>query len=474
MPTAGSTPRATLRGRAAGGRHPHEAAPLALCRLAVPLLAGLLLGGCSGGTPGREPGPLPGSGAGALPAGGALSEVELRRLLDRLRAEAGAPGALLGVDTGTGPPLVVASGLADRETGRPMPPDVPYFIGSATKTYTAVVVLRLAEEGRLALDDTVARFLPSFPGGAKITIRHLLAHTSGLKDFYSHFYYRPDRAEMIDLVTRQWSQEELLGYAGRFGHWFEPGTDWAYSNVNYFLLGVIAKRASGLSLPAAYRRYIYEPLGLRRTWLAWHEEPLAAWPTGYMGPVAEWKHSEMFGQLGATTLLDRSSAEWAAGGLVAPAGESLRFLRGLLAGELLSPASLAAMTRFRDTPPLGAHTPNAASGETKDGYGLGLIRIELAGFTLLGHGGLFNGHTAGMWHAPDCGVTIALYVNRGFIDVRALLAQVVSAVCAGERARPAPADDGPQPPTPMSRSRAWNRGSPRRGAKRISAPAKRA
>jgi CubicO group peptidase (beta-lactamase class C family) len=231
-----------------------------------------------------------------LPSGAAQSS-DLQRLLDTLREEAGASGAILGIYTEPGQQQVLASGYAERETQRSMSPEAPYYLGSISKTYTAVTVLRLAEEGRHSLDDTLDRFLPSFPEGSKINIRHLLAQTSGLKDFYEYLYYRPDREEMIALVTKEWTQPELLDLAGRFGRWFEPGTDWTYSNVNYYLLGVIVERASGLSLADAYLRYIYAPPEIRRTWLAWHEDarsPLPV-PTGYLGPVKDWKHSEMFG-----------------------------------------------------------------------------------------------------------------------------------------------------------------------------------
>ena len=235
------------------------------------VLSALLLGHCSGGRQGRETAEKLGDRDGRR-----RQEAELQELLDRLRAEAGAPGGILGVSAGDGPALVVASGCADRETGRLMTPDTPYFLGSITKTYTAVTILRLAEEGRLSLDDTVARFLPSFPGGSEITVRHLLSHTSGLKDFYMYLYFRPDREEMIRLVTKRWTEKELLELAGRFGRWFDPGTSWEYSNTNYYLLGVIAERAGGVPLPEAYRRFIDRPLGLRRTWLAWHEEARGA------------------------------------------------------------------------------------------------------------------------------------------------------------------------------------------------------
>ena len=353
-------------------------------------------------------------------------ERELQSLLQTLRDQVAAPGALLGVRTAEGF-RAVASGHADRAEGRRMAPDAPYFLGSITKTYTAVTVLRLAEERRLSLDDTLDCFLPSFPGGDAITVRQLLGHTSGLKDFYMYLYFRPDPKEMIDLVTRAWSQEELLDLSHRFGRSFEPGTDWAYSSTNYFLLGMIIERASGLSLPAAYRRYIDRPLGITQTWLACHEEGREDLPTGYLGPVEGWKHSVMFGELGATTILDRSPVEWGAGGLVTTTDEATRFLSGLFAGELLTTGSLEAMTKFRSTPPLGVDDGNPTP-EAPDGYGLGLVRMKRAGFTLIGHGGLFTGHTAGLWHIPECGVTIALYFNRGFVNQRALLDQILPVV----------------------------------------------
>lgn len=389
-----------------------------LIRNFLSLLAVACLAGCAG--PQVPP---------VLPA-----KAELQAVLDAVRNELGAPGAILAVDAGQGA-VVVASGVADRETGRPMAPNDPYFQGSIAKTYTAVTVLRLAEEGKLSLEDRLTSYFPDFPGGEKVMLRHLLAHTSGLKDFYLHLYYRPEWEEMFRLVTKDWTEPELLALSARFGYWFEPGTDWDYSNTNYYLLGVIAERAGGEPLTAAYRQYLYQPLGLRRTWVAWHEPTLARWPTGYLGHVADWPHSVRFtqrGELGATTELDRSPVEWGAGGVVAPAAEATRFLHGLFAGQLLKPETLATMTEFRPTRALGAHAP----GPGQDGYGLGLVRMERAGLTLFGHGGLFTGHTAGLWHLPERGLTIALYFNRGFVDQRAALDRILPVVAHLPPTRP--------------------------------------
>lgn len=353
---------------------------------------------------------------------------DLQALLDRIREDLKAPGAILAVKVGEEPVTVLASGLANRETGRVLTPSTPYFQGSITKTYTAVTVLRLIEEGKLSLDDTVAHFFPEFPRGGEITVRHLLTQTSGLKDFYMHLYYRPDRDEMIRFVTKRWSEDELLALAGRFGHWFDPGTDWDYSSTNYYLLGVIVERVTGEPLTAAYRRFLYQPLGLEHTWMSEHEEARGTVPTGYMGPVEGWKHSEMFGELGATTVLDRSSVEWSAGGLIAPAEEAVRFLQALVSRKLLKPAALEAMRQFRPIPPLGMPNPDAKPGEKTDGYGMGLVRMKRAGEELIGHGGLYTGHTAGLWHLPERNITIALYFNRGFVEQRKALDQIVPAL----------------------------------------------
>ncbi len=347
---------------------------------------------------------------------------DLHTMLEEARTTNESPGALLGIRLPDGRTLFAAAGLADRETGRAMDVSDAFFLGSVSKIYTAAVALRLVEEGLLALDEPLKHYLPLFPRGDEVTVRHLLGHTSGLKDFYSYLYFRPDRDEMIALVTKDWTQDELLDLSARFGYWFDPGSDWSYSSTNYFLLGVLIERATGLALPEAYRTYIFAPLGLEHTWLTWHEPgPLPLSVTGYMGPVTAWEHSQMFGDLGATTLLDRSPAEWGAGGLATSAEDALQFFDALMAGRLLTSSSLELMTEFRDTPPLGMPEPNAPEAHEPDGYGLGLIRMERPGFSLIGHGGAFTGHTAGLWHVPNCGVTIALYFNRGLVGQRSAL-----------------------------------------------------
>jgi Beta-lactamase len=117
----------------------------------------------------------------------------------------------------------------------------------------------------------------------------------------------------------------------------------------------------------------------------------------------------MFGDLGPTTVLDRSPVEWGAGGLAAPARDALAFLSGLMAGKLLRSETLASMREFQATPALGADSESASPPDASDGYGLGLLRMERDGYTVVGHGGLFTGHSAGLWYLPECGVTVTLF-----------------------------------------------------------------
>lgn len=354
---------------------------------------------------------------------------ELDALADDVRAEANAPGAILSVLLPTGEFHVAVSGVADIESGRPLLPDDPFFLGSVSKVYTSATVLQLVEDGRVGLDDPVADFIPEVPGGDETTIRHILSHTSGLKDFYSYLYFRPDRAEMIDLVTRDWTQDEVFELIDRFGHWFDPGADWSYSNTNYWLLGVLVERLTGTRFPDAQRDLLLDPLDLARTWLTLHEPARGNLDiTGYMGPVEGWEHSEMFGDLGPTTVLDRSPIEWGAGGMASSAADAVAFIAKLLGGRVLGEPQLEEMLAFHETPALGVDGGTAEGTTRPDGYGLGIVRMERPEFTVLGHGGLFTGHTAGVWYVPRCGLTVGVYFNRGFVGQRAVLDRILGAL----------------------------------------------
>lgn len=341
--------------------------------------------------------------------------------LETVRADSEAPGAILGVRGADRQTRVYAVGLADIESHRAIESTDHFHLGSISKTFTAVLIMQLVEEGQLGLDDPLARFVPEFPGAAGITIRQLLNQTTGLKDFVAYMYYRPQRDEMLDLLQREWTVPQMLELAGSFEPWFQPGERWDYSNTNYFLLGLVAERASGHTFAVEQRRRIFDRLGLRNTWLHNYEPARAAVEVvGYLGPLDFWPHSDMFGELGSTRIIDDTRTEWASGGVVSTASDVLLFFSELLVergGRLLSEESVDAMHQFVPAGALGRPSETDET-EPESSYGFALMRERRAGYLAIGHGGAFNGYSAYVASFPECGRLVSLFVNRGFITVR--------------------------------------------------------
>jgi D-alanyl-D-alanine carboxypeptidase len=303
--------------------------------------------------------------AGAAPvADAAPKRNRLQRAADALVA-AGAPGTIVLVRDGDRTTRVVA-GYANLATKRPMRARDRFRVGSTTKTFVSAVVLQLAGEGKLALADSVERWLPGLvPNGAAITVHQLLNHTSGLAD-----YAPDDDVTFISRVLaephRTWEPRELVAVGTAHQPIFAPGAGWSYSNTGYILLGLIAEAASGKPLEAELRARVLAPLGLRAT----------SFDTG---PRIAGPHAHGYSRFGAQrrfdiSVLDQSWA-WAAGAVVSTADDLARFYRALLGGRLLSPRLLAEM---RTTVPVDGG---------QQAYGLGLTKSRYPCGTFWGHGG---------------------------------------------------------------------------------------
>ena len=135
-------------------------------------------------------------------------------------------------------------------------PDLPYQIASNSKQFTAMALLLLEDEGRLSLDDTVSKWIPGITDGDKITIRQLLAHTSGLQDFWPQDYSfaAMSKPTAPQGIVERWAKKPLD---------FQPGDQWQYSNTGYVLAGMIAEKASGEPLLKYLQRKIFNPLGMK-------------------------------------------------------------------------------------------------------------------------------------------------------------------------------------------------------------------
>ena len=191
-------------------------------------------------------------------------------------------------------------GMANAELAVPNSPTTMFRIASITKTFTAAAIVMLAERGALRYSDSLSTYLPDFPNGNRITIRHLLLHSSGVAN--------PNYGE---IATTRLSLNQLIGQFKNKPLLFEPGTRGQYSNAGYILLAAVIERASGMSYAEFIRRNISAPLGLRSTVPDRQDDVLPNRASGYVpGPLPRgleniaW--SDMSSTVGSGILLVRA------------------------------------------------------------------------------------------------------------------------------------------------------------------------
>jgi D-alanyl-D-alanine carboxypeptidase len=353
------------------------------------------------------------------PAIDAALGAELQAILDRLVADGFIPGATLAVQIPGYELWTGTSGYIDRSRSQPMTPDTRVRIASISKVFTAVVILQLAEEGRLDLDAPLATWYPDLvPRAETITVRRLLNHTTGLHD------YLEDSAKLQRAYERpdyRWLPGELAAYAGQQGFLFAPGTPgaWDYSSTNYVILGMVVEAVTGNSLANEVRARIVEPLGLSSTYFVPDEEVEGVYARGYRNE---------------RDVTDVSlSFAYATANLVSTPADVARFGDALFNGRLLRPETMAQMETFEN----GKGQYNMPALE----YGLGVMRNRLwigpdaagnkradGANVVVGHTGGFGGFRSVLWHAPASGITIALGENQGATDPNILATQVLDAV----------------------------------------------
>ena len=313
----------TITARASGprshrGRPQRRPRARAALALTATVLASLALGaGTASATP-------PGT-ASTLRAGGTQLEAAVNDVV-----AAGIPGVIVRVKDVQRPAHWSVAGVSDLATGGALRPAAQFRVGSITKTFVATAVLQLVGEGRLRLDEPVARRLPGLlANGQRITVRQLLNHTSGLSD------YADDPELLAGIVdNRMWKPQELVALAERRPQLFDPGSAWTYSSTNYIVAGLLVEAVTGRSLAQVLDRRIFAPLRLRHTSL-----PDTASLSGYHahGYVTTEIIPTADGQPLDVTSYNPSHA-WAAGAIVSNAADLSTFFRALLSGRLLGPA----------------------------------------------------------------------------------------------------------------------------------------
>jgi CubicO group peptidase (beta-lactamase class C family) len=286
--------------------------------------------------------------------------------------------------------LIVAKGygMADLESSVPASIETVYRIGSITKQFTALGIMQLIEQGKMSLDDEITKFLPDYPTqGHRVTIRHLLTHTSGIKSYTSlgpKFWNETSRIDQTN--------DQMLALFKNEPFDFNPGEKYQYNNSAFFILGVIIEKVSGLPYPKYLEERITKPLGLTST--------------GYCNDRAIVPHRSSGYEVDGEKVLNAApismTTPGAAGAICSTVLDLLAWERSFNAARLISPASRDLM---RTSAKLNDGKP------TNYGFGLGVGPFE--GHRSVAHSGGVNGFVTWLANYPDDDLTVTVLSNSG-------------------------------------------------------------
>ncbi len=346
----------------------------------------------------------------ASPAGG-ISLVE-RTVATRVEAvfdhaiKRDCPGCALGIWSGGRVVYTHGYGLSNLEYQIPVTPETIFEAGSVSKQFTAAAILLLAREGKLSLDDDVRKLLPEVPDfGARITIRHLLTHTSGLRDQW----------ELLTLAGRPpgrvvHTPEEILYLVARQKELnFPPGEEYLYSNTGFTLLSWVVRRASGRSLAEFSQAEIFHPLGMARTrWRDDFSRIVKGRASAYRADAKGEFHTEM-----------PFTNVYGNGGLLTTVGDLLIWSENFFHPRILGQPLIDQMQT----------SGKLNNGESID-YGLGLFIGQYRGAREISHSGSTAGYRAFLVRFPDQQTAIAVLCNSADLDPSKLARQVADIVLA--------------------------------------------
>lgn len=311
------------------------------------------------------------------------------------------PGCALGIIHNGQLICTRGYGQANLEYAIPIDSKSVFRIGSTSKQFTAMAILLLEEQGKLSLDDDIRRFLPDMPKYEQtVTIRHLLHHTSGIRDYLTLMYLAGMRdddfmtdGEVLDLIA---AQRELN---------FLPGEEYLYSNSGYFLLSNIIQKASGLSLRQFAKKHIFDPLGMKNT--HFHDDHNMIVPQRASGYAPR----DTTGFQISMTTLDMVGD----GGVFTSVDDLLLWDRNFYQNRLGkgSPKLIKRMI-----------TPGRLNNGTDLTYASGLVVNEYQGEKIVGHGGAFVGFRAEMIRFPEMHFSVICLANLATMNPSRLARQV--------------------------------------------------
>src|SRR3954471_4964759 len=293
-------------------------------------------------------------------------------------------GASIAVESRGETIVAKCYGSADLELDVPMPADASFEIVSVTKQFTAASILLLAARAPLSVEDEVTKYLPQYPThGQRITLRHLLTHTSGIKGY-------TEMAEFGDLMTLKKPRETLVALFGDKPLDFAPGEALVYNNSAYFLLGLVIEKVSGQSYADFVKANLFDTVGMARSYYcsesALHRHHAHGYDT----------------ENGTLVLKGYINHTWpySAGSLCSTASDLSAWVAALHGGRVLSADSYRAMT-----------TPAVLGDGTKTRYGFGVGIADIGGRRAIAHGGGINGFLSEVEYFPDSGLSIVVLLN---------------------------------------------------------------
>lgn len=301
----------------------------------------------------------------------------------------GEPGAAVIVRRGGQTIFRKGYGMADLELEVKVEPDMVFRLGSITKQFTATAILMLAEQGKVSLQDEISKYLPTFPtGDKKVTIEHLLTHTSGIKSY-------TNMEEWLQMWRKDMTPLEIIELSKGKPFEFNPGERWNYNNSGYVMLGAIIEKISGQTYEEFIQKHIFTPLGMNHSCYGNTERVIPRRVPGYQ------KNNN--GIINAPYL--SMTQPYAAGSLLSSVDDLAVWNDAVFSGKLLRKDWLEmAFTPYR-----------LANGEST-GYGYGWFITNLRGHRCIEHGGGINGFTSYELALPDDHIYVAILTNSAIED----------------------------------------------------------
>lgn len=296
------------------------------------------------------------------------------------------PGATVLVKKGDKVLLREAYGMADMELQVPMSPEYVFRLGSITKQFTAAAILMLREQGKLKLDEPITTYLKNYPAetGDKVTVWHLLNHTSGIPSYTS----LPD---MPSFIRRDLSLTELIAKFKDMPLEFEPGSQWSYNNSGYILLGAIIESVSGMSYERYIEDEIFKPLGMSDSHYGNVSDIIPGRVEGYGKSGDDIKVADYISM----------TLPHAAGSLLSNVDDLAKWDEALYGESLLPRAALQE-----------SWTAAQLNDQTNTGYGYGWLLGQANGKQVIEHGGGINGFRTILTRVPEEELLVVILQNR--------------------------------------------------------------